>query len=89
MELADPRQIEQLKAAYDGKPCESRRTKRVNSEPERYEPPRHVTRRCKCGTCSVCKDNARWERIFNEKFRDPSYYDRGLAIHYGSPLHQV
>ena len=29
---------------------------------------------CRCGKCSACKDNARWERIFNEKFADPDYY---------------
>jgi hypothetical protein len=25
-------------------------------------------------TCRTCSDNARWERIFQEKFADPSYY---------------
>jgi hypothetical protein len=30
--------------------------------------------RCKCGQCRPCLDNARWERIFNEKFSDPDYY---------------
>lgn len=25
-------------------------------------------------TCRICSDNARWERIFQEKFADPSYY---------------
>jgi hypothetical protein len=30
--------------------------------------------RCHCGQCSCCKENARWERIFNEKFADPEYY---------------
>jgi hypothetical protein len=29
---------------------------------------------CKCGACKWCVDNARWERIFNEKFSDPTYY---------------
>jgi hypothetical protein len=31
-------------------------------------------RRCQCGTCGECRENARWERIFSEKFADPSYY---------------
>jgi hypothetical protein len=31
-------------------------------------------RRCQCGRCVECRDNARWERIFTEKFADPSYY---------------
>ena len=34
------------------------------------------SRRCNCGKCAPCIDNARWERIFNEKFADPSYYTR-------------
>jgi hypothetical protein len=29
---------------------------------------------CKCGTCARCLDNAKWDRIFNEKFGDPDYY---------------
>jgi len=36
-------------------------------------------RRCECGTCRLCLQNARWERIFQEKFADPFYYaPRGL-----------
>lgn len=31
-------------------------------------------RRCKCGSCKQCLDEARWERIYREKFEDPSYY---------------
>jgi hypothetical protein len=26
-----------------------------------------VSKRCRCGNCAVCRDNARWERIFQEK----------------------
>jgi hypothetical protein len=33
-------------------------------------------RRCQCGQCRGCLDNARWERIYNEKFADPNYYAR-------------
>lgn len=29
---------------------------------------------CRCGQCTACIDNARWERIFKEKFADPFYY---------------
>jgi hypothetical protein len=36
--------------------------------------PRSKQRRCDCGLCQRCKDNARWDRIFNEKFADPTYY---------------
>jgi hypothetical protein len=31
---------------------------------------------CRCKQCPACLDDARWERIFQEKFADPSYYGR-------------
>lgn len=31
-------------------------------------------RRCNCGKCAGCLENARWDKIFNEKFADPDYY---------------
>jgi hypothetical protein len=31
---------------------------------------------CKCGKCKWCPENARWARIFNEKFANPAYYGR-------------
>jgi hypothetical protein len=37
-------------------------------------PRRVMSKRCQCGHCSTCRDNARWERIFREKFADPTYY---------------
>ena len=40
----------------------------------RDAPPRDRRRRCRCGVCTQCLDNARWERIFQEKFADPTYY---------------
>ena len=41
--------------------------------------------RCKCGHCRQCLDDARWERIFAEKFADPEYYSRSV-MHMASPL---
>ena len=40
---------------------------------------------CRCGTCKVCVSNARWERIYNEKFADAGYYG-GLRFRNSSPL---
>jgi hypothetical protein len=41
--------------------------------------------RCRCGHCCQCMENARWERIFEEKFSDPDYYTwRG--VQHVSPL---
>lgn len=42
-----------------------------------YQPPegRRTRRRiCNCGQCPRCLEDARWDRIFNEKFADPYYY---------------
>lgn len=40
---------------------------------------------CKCGHCKACLENARWERIFNEKFAVPGYYG-GPAFKHSSTL---
>lgn len=32
------------------------------------------SRRCTCGKCRACIDNARWESVYQEKFADPFYY---------------
>jgi hypothetical protein len=45
-------------------------------------------KRCECGACATCEDNARWERIFNEKFADPSYYTLRPVSH-GSPIAEL
>ena len=41
--------------------------------------------RCRCGRCDECMENARWERIFTQKFADPSYYT-GPVVRAASPL---
>lgn len=41
--------------------------------------------RCDCGQCKVCVGNARWDRIFKEKFDSPGYYGR-LVVRHSSPL---
>jgi hypothetical protein len=96
MELADPRLISQLltKARSD-KPLGSRRStgprmrKTTVSPDERvYQPPAYKTRRCRCGLCPTCEDNARWERIFAEKFSDPTYYS-GPVVRHESPLNTI
>jgi len=43
---------------------------------------------CRCSQssrCAACTDNARWERIFLEKFADPSYYNR-KQVRNSSPI---
>jgi hypothetical protein len=46
------------------------------------------SRHCSCGACARCIDNARWNRIFNEKFADPSYYG-GVSVRHNSSLARV
>jgi hypothetical protein len=41
--------------------------------------------RCGCRRCPRCLEDARWERIFAEKFADPDYY-RQLITRTSSPL---
>jgi hypothetical protein len=36
--------------------------------------------RCSCGQCSMCLEEARWERIFRAKFADPHYYTRRIPV---------
>jgi hypothetical protein len=44
-------------------------------------------RRCSSGQCAMCLDNARWERIYKEKFEDPDYYHRrDVVLSPGSAL---
>jgi excisionase family DNA binding protein len=50
--------------------------------------PPESDRRCRCGVCPACKDAARWERIFQEKFADPDYYTR-RGLQSGSPLRSL
>lgn len=68
---------------------ESRRLATLSAKPEpvRLEPrpSRRRSRRCACGVCPVCIDNAKWERVFREKFEDSSYYFQPTFRH-NSPL---
>jgi hypothetical protein len=47
---------------------------------------RRNTVHCRCGKCSTCADNLRWERIFQEKFASPDYYRTEIRVRYASPL---
>jgi hypothetical protein len=96
--LASPEEISRLlarvwtalppaSAARHPKPAGAAARRPDNADPrkiKRSSAPR-VRQRCRCGRCPICLDNARWERIFNEKFADPGYYRR-LALRYNSTL---
>ena len=50
---------------------------------------RRASGRCQCGQCRTCQENARWERIFQEKFASSEYYNPEIRIRYASPLSSV
>ncbi len=93
MELSSPESIltALIAASYKPEPREiktraPRRWKAANAPAASGPASRRP--RCRCGTCRECADNARWERIFQEKFADPDYYNRS-HIRHGSPLESL
>lgn len=80
MELSDEKILEYLLSDWEKK----QRGKRPQAQPPNateaaaQQPPalKLHNRRCTCGDCYQCRENARWERIFAEKFADPDYYRR-------------
>jgi hypothetical protein len=51
-------------------------------------PKRLKMSRCRCGVCRTCTEEARWEKVFREKFADPTYYgDR--PPRFSSPLAEM
>lgn len=88
MELADPRMIEELMATH------ARISTVRQARKKRSTPPPEMTmegarapkvRRCRCGTCQRCVEEARWDRIYNERFADPNYY-KNRPTTFGSSL---
>ncbi len=76
MELSDEKVLETLLQSWEreqikkaGRPAGARKRPVL---PE--SAPRAARRRCRCAKCGTCLDEARWERIFQEKFADPDYY---------------
>lgn len=92
MELADQRQLTALLLASVAQTRRNspRMTRKSAGLPLVYEPPKHkqTHRTCRCGVCDKCKDNERWERIFQAKFADPYYYARPV-IRCESPLNAL
>jgi len=82
MELARPESVRALLRAH-GMPARAGRRRGAQDAARPAHNDRRV--RCQCGQCHQCLDNARWERIFSEKFADPHYYTRRV-VRYSSPL---
>ena len=88
MELTDREILEAYLASID--PDRPRRSKEtpiatVDTAPPKRRMTSSERSRCACGRCQQCADNARWERIFNERFADPDYYNARPA-HQSSSL---
>jgi hypothetical protein len=70
MELADSLTLAEFMATGSTPP-----NRRQVTTPNNHRP-LGKRRTCHCGTCLSCLDNAKWERIFHDKFEDPTYYSR-------------
>jgi hypothetical protein len=86
MELSDDKVLEAVLRMWEADQ-QSRKSK--PSVPV-YEAPsaKSFRRHCKCGACRECQENARWDRIFHEKFEDPEYY-KGRPVALTSPLAEL
>jgi hypothetical protein len=83
MELADPREIEALRDVH--RKLGRRNPMRRDAFTENpNQPPAPKAKRCHCGICATCRENARWERIYSEKFADPDYYKDRYVRHSSS-----
>jgi hypothetical protein len=80
MELTDPKVIDALRSAVQTR-RRQRQMRQTTLPASRIE----TRKRCTCGACPICVDNARWETIFNAKFADPDYY-KSRPIRSGSSL---
>jgi len=87
MELSSPELIAQLLATHSApEPRRASRPQSPASEKIQAAAKRPVRPggRCRCGHCRTCSENARWDRIFNEKFADPYYYEPRPVRHASS-----
>jgi hypothetical protein len=95
MELTDARELANILEFWQPERKivkQSRPQRRWNKpiEPPAYMAPmgKSFNRGCKCGACRSCIEEARWERIFREKFADPAYYSpRPVSL--SSPLSEI
>jgi hypothetical protein len=85
MELADPRLVAELLAAHARmtRGRAGHKKQPILSGTSMTSSPK--VRRCHCGACPRCQEEARWERIFNERFADPDYY-KARPARFGSSM---
>ena len=89
MDLSDEKTLECILQMWkdESQPRKRKARALINQPQPAYETPRlrSVRRRCHCGVCRKCQENAHWERVFHEKFEDPDYY-KGRPLPLTSPL---
>jgi hypothetical protein len=85
MELADPRMLAELLATHAkmsrGRPAHKKQAVQLNATAPRGP----KVKRCHCGVCPRCQEEARWNRIFQERFADPDYY-KDRPARFGSSM---
>lgn len=87
MQLSTSETIQSLLASLGQPERHVRRRATVELNPKPVRP--HKPSGCPLGcTCRMCSDNARWERIFQEKFADPYYYSSPVTRN-GSSLSDI
>jgi hypothetical protein len=84
MELSDPSVITALLDGLERRQRQPRGRRGIPALDTSGRVKVSTPRRCRCGTCAFCLDNARWDRIFQEKFADPDYYTRRGVKHVSS-----
>ncbi len=82
MILADAASIAAMLGAVQG-PAHKGHSSAPAKVPE--GPRRGRSRSCACRTCARCLENAKWERIYTQRFEDPDYY-KPRALKRGSSL---
>ncbi|MEO8592282.1 MAG: hypothetical protein ABI759_03085 [Candidatus Solibacter sp.] len=73
MQLSTTQTIEALLASIS-QPERNPRNRMAAAVLPRATRPSKLARCPRACVCRMCSDNARWERIFQEKFADPNYY---------------
>jgi hypothetical protein len=88
LELSQVNVIEQLLAGSHAPPNVARSQSAATPAHPIHLPKRLKMSRCRCGVCRMCTEEARWEKVFREKFADPTYYgDR--PPRFSSPLAEM
>jgi hypothetical protein len=88
LELSQVNVIEQLLAGSHTTALVTRSQGTSTNAHPIHLPKRLKMCRCRCGVCHTCTEEARWEKVFREKFADPTYYgDR--PPRFSSPLSEM